>query len=99
MATAPRHPSFYARYGNPRKREFEDAVVRLEGGEAALATASGMAATVVAILGMVKQGEHIVAQSELYEGMLGFLKNIVPRLGIEVSFVDQTEAASFVGAT
>ncbi len=95
MATEPLHPGFYTRYGNPTTRALEDAVAGLEGGEAALATASGMSAIVAALMTLVAHGEHVVAQDALYGGTQGLLKNIAPRLGIEVTFVDQTDTAAF----
>jgi cystathionine beta-lyase/cystathionine gamma-synthase len=98
MATTPRHPEFYTRYGNPTVRTLENAVAALEHGEAALATASGMAAIAAVILGLVGRGGHIVAQRVLYGGSVGLLTKIVQRLGIEVTFVDQTEADAFAHA-
>ncbi|PXW64551.1 methionine-gamma-lyase [Chelatococcus asaccharovorans] len=98
MATEPLHAGFYTRYGNPTTRAFEDAVTALEGGGAGLATASGMAAVVATLLTFVASGEHVVAQRVLYGGTTGFLKNVAPRLGIEVSFVDQIDTAAFLDA-
>jgi cystathionine beta-lyase/cystathionine gamma-synthase len=98
MATDPLDAGFYTRYGNPTTRGFEDAVAALEGGEAALATASGMGAVVAALLTLVSAGEHVVAQRVLYGGTMGLLKNIAPRLGIDVSFVEQTHADAFANA-
>ena len=95
MATEPLHAGFYTRYGNPTTRAFEDAVASLEGGEAALGTASGMGAIVAALMTLVSQGEHVVAQRVLYGGTTGLLKNVAPRLGIEVSFVDQSDPEEF----
>src|SRR5579872_6895991 len=51
----------YTRYGNPTIRALEEKMAALEGGEAALATATGMAAISTAILGFVKMGDHVVA--------------------------------------
>jgi cystathionine beta-lyase/cystathionine gamma-synthase len=98
MATDPLNAEFYTRYGNPTTRVFEDAVSALEGGEAALATASGMGAIVAALLTLVSAGEHVIAQRVLYGGTMGLLKNIAPRLGIEVSFVEQTDTQAFANA-
>ena len=98
MATEPRHAGFYTRYGNPTTRAFEDAVAALEGTESALATASGMGAIVAAMLSFVSAGEHVIAQRVMYGGTMGLLKNIAPRLGIEVSFVDQTATEAFAEA-
>ena len=98
MATAPLNAEFYTRYGNPTTRMFEDAVAALEGGEAGLATASGMGAVVAALLTLVSKGEHVIAQRVLYGGTMGLLKNIAPRLGIDVSFVEQTDTEAFARA-
>jgi len=98
MATQPLHAGFYTRYGNPTTRAFEDAVAALEGAESALATASGMGAVVAALLTFVAAGEHVIAQRVMYGGTMGLLKNIAPRLGIEVSFVEQTSTEAFAQA-
>jgi cystathionine beta-lyase/cystathionine gamma-synthase len=98
MATDPLNAEFYTRYGNPTTRGFEDAVAALEGGEAALATASGMGAVVAALLTLVSAGEHVIAQRVLYGGTMGLLKNIAPRLGIDVTFVEQTDTEAFASA-
>jgi len=98
MATEPMHAGFYTRYGNPTTRAFEDAIAMLEGAEAALATASGMGAIVAALLTLVSSGEHVIAQRVLYGGTMGLLKNIAPRFGIDVSFVDQTDPEAFADA-
>jgi cystathionine beta-lyase/cystathionine gamma-synthase len=98
MATQPLHAGFYTRYGNPTTRAFEDAVAALEGAESALATASGMGAVVAALLTFVAAGEHVIAQRVMYGGTMGLLKNIAPRLGIDVSFVDQTATEAFANA-
>jgi methionine-gamma-lyase len=81
MATEPQHPAFYTRYGNPTTQAFEAALAGLEGGEAALATASGMGAITAALIGLVNNGEHVVAQDVLYGGTKGLLTNIAPPPG------------------
>jgi cystathionine beta-lyase/cystathionine gamma-synthase len=98
MATAPLHPAFYTRYGNPTTRAFEKALTALEGGEAALATASGMGAIAATLMALVASGEHVVAQDVIYGGTKGLLSDIAPRLGIDVTFVDQTDAGAFARA-
>lgn len=95
MATETRHPAFYTRYGNPTTRAFENAFAALEGGEAALATASGMAAIMAAILDVAGKGDHVIAQEVLYGGTIGWLRNLAPHLGIEVTFVDQRDPEAF----
>jgi cystathionine beta-lyase/cystathionine gamma-synthase len=97
MATAPRHTGFYTRYGNPTVRLFEDAVAQLEGGEAAMAFGSGMAASTGAVLSLAAGG-HVVAQSSLYAGVAALLRNIAPRFGIAVDFFEQTDFDGFAAA-
>src|SRR3954466_14963150 len=63
-----RHPEFYTRYGNPTLSQVESVLASLEGAEWALVTASGMGAASAAILSVVSQGTHVVAQSSHYGG-------------------------------
>ncbi|HEY8314444.1 MAG TPA: aminotransferase class I/II-fold pyridoxal phosphate-dependent enzyme [Candidatus Baltobacteraceae bacterium] len=98
MARTPRHERFYTRYGNPTLAQVEALLAKLEGMEAALVTASGMAAISVAVLAMVRAGDHIVAQRDLYGGTTSLLKNWLPRFGVEATFVDQTQPQAFAEA-
>jgi methionine-gamma-lyase len=77
----------YTRYGNPTIRALEEKLAALEGGEAALAFASGMAAISSAIMGYVKAGDHVVAPRMLYGAAYNFLNKKLPRMGAEVTFV------------
>src|SRR2546426_12671649 len=77
----------YTRYGNPTIRALEEKLAALEGGEAALAAASGMAAISSAILGYVKSGDHVVAARSLYGAAYNFLNKKVPRMGASTTFV------------
>ena len=61
-ATQARHPYFYHRHGNPVSSQVSEIIAKLEGKEAALLTATGMAAISTAILSVVKAGDHIIAQ-------------------------------------
>jgi methionine-gamma-lyase len=97
-ACVDRPDRFYTRYGNPTVRAFESAIAELEGAEAALATASGMAAVSAAVLGLAGAGDHIVAQKALYGGTTGLLTRLAPALGIEVDFVDQSDPLHFRAA-
>jgi O-acetylhomoserine/O-acetylserine sulfhydrylase-like pyridoxal-dependent enzyme len=72
----------YTRWGNPTIHALQEKVAALEGAEAALATASGMAAISSAILGYVKAGDHIVAARSLYGGAYNFLYKVLPRFGV-----------------
>ena len=98
MAGTPRHAEFYTRYGNPTHRQVEATVAALEGGEAALVFGSGMGAIFAAVSGLLKQGDHVVAQRNLYAGTATLMRDVLPRWGIECSFVDQTDAAAFAEA-
>src|SRR5579875_3923221 len=77
----------YTRYGNPTIRALESKMASLEGGEAALATACGMAAISSAILGYVKAGDHVVAARSLYGASYDFLNRKLPRYGASATFV------------
>jgi methionine-gamma-lyase len=85
----------YTRYGNPTIHALEQKIAALEGGEAALATASGMAAISTAILGYVKAGDHVVAARSLYGAAYNFLNKKLPRMGASATFVASTEAQDF----
>ena len=93
------HPErFYTRYGSPNTTAVEERVAALEGGEAALAVASGMAAVTSAVLAHVRAGDHVVAQSAHYTGTLSFLDDWLPRFGVEVTRVDQAEPDAVAAA-
>lgn len=81
----------YTRWGNPTLEALERAIAVLEGGEAALATASGMAAIATAILSATQQGDHIVATKAIYSGTYNLLHKELPRYGITTTFVDATD--------
>jgi cystathionine beta-lyase/cystathionine gamma-synthase len=82
---------FYTRYGNPTNTVAESAIAELEGVDAALLFASGMAAITTSVLALLKSGDHIVAQRDIYGGANKFLGQWLPKLGIETTFVDTTE--------
>jgi methionine-gamma-lyase len=90
--------AFYTRWGNPTVRVAEERIAALEGGEACLLTASGMAAISTAILAIVRAGDHIVAQDALYSGTFELLAKALPRYGIETTFVDPTDPQNFARA-
>ena len=85
----------YTRWGNPTIHALQEKVAALEGAEAALATASGMAAISSAILGYVKAGDHIVAARSLYGGAYNFLYKVLPRFGVTTTFVGSTRVQDF----
>ena len=80
--------NIYTRLGNPTTEVFEKRIAALEGGAAALATASGMAAITYAFQALAKAGDHIVAESTIYGGTSILLNHTLLSYGIETSFVD-----------
>lgn len=92
-ATAP--ATFYTRYGSPNGKQAEAVLAAIEGGEAALALGSGMAAISTAILANLRSGDHVVAQKTHYTGALTLFHEILPRFGVEVTHVDQTDSNAF----
>jgi len=80
----------YARYGNPTVAIFEDRIAALEGAEDAFATASGMAAVNGALMSLVAAGDHVVASRALFGSCLYILEEIMPRMGVNISFIDGT---------
>ena len=85
----------YSRISNPTVAVLEERVASLEGGRAALACATGMAAQMTALLAILKAGDHIVAASTLYGGSVGQLGIGFSRLGIETTFVDPDDPDNF----
>src|SRR5580698_10397659 len=82
---------FYTRYGNPTNTVVESAIAELEGADAALLFASGMNAITTSILALLKSGDHVVAQRDIYGGATKFFTQWLPKLGIETTLVDTTE--------
>ena len=90
--TRPDGAFVYTRLGNPTVRTLEDAVAALEGGTAALATASGMGAINAVLLATLGSGDHVIAQRALYGGTLALLRDLEARWGVEVTYVDGHDA-------
>jgi len=82
---------FYTRYGNPTHTVVENAIAELEGTDGALLFASGMSAITTSALALLKSGDHVVAQRDIYGGATKFFSQWLPRLGVETTFVDTTE--------
>lgn len=78
----------YTRYSNPTIETFENRLALLDQAEACFATASGMAAVFNSIMCQVNKGDHIISSRALFGSCREILKNIVPRYGIEVTFID-----------
>jgi O-acetylhomoserine (thiol)-lyase len=87
--------NIYTRIMNPTTDVLEQRVAALEGGSGALAHASGQAAITAAILNLAGAGDHIVSVSQLYGGTYNLFHYTLPKLGIEVSFVDGDDPENF----
>ncbi len=98
MSGTPRTSHYYSRFGSPSVQEFESAVASLEGAEAALASASGMAAVTGVVLGLCSVGDHVVVQRQLFSVTSTLFTAHLPRFGIDVTFVDGTEPQQFADA-
>ncbi|MEY2589478.1 MAG: O-succinylhomoserine sulfhydrylase, partial [Acidimicrobiaceae bacterium] len=93
------HPAnFYSRNGSPTVVEFEEAIAALEGAEAALAFGSGMGAITSVLLTFCSTGDHVVAQSRTFSVTNQLFTMLCPRLGIDVTFVDGTDAEAVKAA-
>ena len=88
----------YSRLSNPTVAALEERVAALEGGRAALASASGMAAEAIALLTLLSQGDHVVAAGALYGGTVSMLAVNLERLGIATTFVDASSTEAFAAA-
>src|ERR687883_66710 len=85
----------YSRISNPTVSALEERIAALEGGRAALAAATGMAAQSLALLTLAKQGDHIIAARTLYGGTYSQLAVTLAEYGIETSFVDADDPEAF----
>ncbi|MET7509922.1 bifunctional o-acetylhomoserine/o-acetylserine sulfhydrylase [Streptomyces albidoflavus] len=83
--------NIYTRIHNPTQDVLEQRVAALEGGVAAVALASGQAAETLALLTLAGAGDHLVSSTSLYGGTYNLLRHTLPRLGIEVTFVDDPD--------
>lgn len=90
--------NIYTRLMNPTSDVFEKRIAALEGGEAALAVATGSAAITYAIQNIARSGDHIVSASNLYGGTYNLLSNTLPEQGITTTFVDPIEPINFENA-
>lgn len=90
--------NIYTRLMNPTTDVFEQRVAALEGGSAALATASGQAAITYAIMNIAGSGDEIVSATSLYGGTYNLFSTTLPKLGINVKFVDPSDPENFRAA-
>jgi cystathionine beta-lyase/cystathionine gamma-synthase len=88
----------YSRYSNPTHAALEDALVELEGAEAGLATASGMAAVHAVMLSTLRTGDEVVVPAAVYGGIVGIARTVLDRSGIVTCAVDTTDLDAVAAA-
>ena len=88
----------YSRFTNPTVSSFQSRLAALEGGEACVATSSGMSAILSLVMALCSAGDHIVASTGLFGATQQLLGGIMPRFGIQVSFASQTDPAAWEAA-
>jgi len=81
----------YTRIMNPTQAVFEERMTALDGGVGALATASGQAAETIALLNLAENGGHVVASASLYGGTYNQLHYTFPKLGVDVTFIEDPD--------
>ncbi len=81
----------YARFTNPSVSAFEERLAALEGAERCVAFASGMAAILATVMGLMKAGEHIVASRSIFGSTVQLFNNIIGKFGVETTFVSPTD--------
>ena len=92
-------PGFiYQRFGNPTTQMFEDRLALLEGAELCRATASGMSAVHVALTGLLRAGDHLVAGRALFGSCRWIISEWLPRFGVEATYVDATDLDAWKAA-
>ena len=85
----------YSRMSNPTVQVLEERVCALEGGTAALATASGMSAIFLTIMTLCNAGDHMVVSSQLYGGTVNLFRLTLPKFGIKTTFVKPRDTEGF----
>ena len=88
----------YSRFTNPTVRAFEQRLAALEGGTGCVATASGMSAILATAMALLRAGDHIVAANGLFGTTVSLLSNVLPRFGIETTFVDVADNRAWSAA-
>ncbi|MFL9876172.1 O-succinylhomoserine sulfhydrylase [Paraburkholderia megapolitana] len=88
----------YSRFTNPTVSMFQDRLAALEGGEACMATASGMSAILSVVMSALQSGDHLVSSQSLFGSTLGMFSQIFTRFGITTTFVDPTDLDAWKNA-
>ena len=84
--------NIYSRFTNPTVRTFEQRLALLEGGEACIATSSGMGAILLTMLGLLQSGDEVVSSRSIFGTTVQLFKTVLAKFGIGTSFVDLTNA-------
>ena len=92
------HGNVYSRYTNPTVAVFEQRLAALEGGEMAVATASGMAAILATCMALLKSGDHVVCSRSVFGTTTALFTKYMQKFGVEVSFVTLIDPASWQAA-
>ena len=90
--------NIYARFTNPTVRTFEERLAAMEGGEACVATASGMSAILSTCMGLLQQGDHLVSSRSVFGSTVVLFDKYLPRFGIRTSYVDLDDLAAWEAA-
>lgn len=90
--------NIYSRFTNPTVRTFEERLAAMEGGERCIATSSGMSAILTTCMALLKGGNHIVSSRSIFGTTVGLFHNILPKFGLETTFVDLTDYAAWEAA-
>jgi O-succinylhomoserine sulfhydrylase len=88
----------YSRYANPTNRMFEERMALLEGAEACRSTASGMSAVQLALMGLLRAGDHVVSGRALFGSCRWIVANWLPRFGVETTIVDGRDVEAWRAA-
>ena len=88
----------YGRYGNPTVASFEQRLAALEGTEAAISTASGMAAILMMCMGLLKAGDHVICSQSMFGSTIKLIGSDLAKFGVESSFVSQTDVGAWKAA-
>ncbi len=90
--------NIYSRFTNPTVTMFEERLAALEGAEQCVATASGMAAILACVMGLLKAGDHIVASQSLFGSTVNLFSNVIKKFSVETTFVSATDVAAWQAA-
>ena len=95
MATLPLEENFYTRYGNPTLGYAASLIADLENAEMGMVCGSGMGASTTIAFALLKAGDHVICQRSVYTGIYGLFSELLPKLGVTCTFVDQRDPESF----